>query len=862
MAIGNLNGGTTVGTTGTSNYFGIQSSITIPTGAVDYKGDYPVLVTSIRAYLSGVGQPYVRFKSNGYQTDAFIVANGTTPTLTSYKVINAVYNGPGTYPLSIVQENGTQFNYGYGTSVGNNIVSVFADGTAVPGGILQTDAAISGNFNYYFAAGVSTLTVTQDTSGGFPTNSVIATWTTPSGALLTGYRLEYTVDASWDTYDFVDLGLVNTTQITTLATGYTYYFRISAKNQVTDLANSWGAYSTVKSLQINAIAASLDGWTSSGTYPNITRTLSREKLGPVAFEGYLGYGLTVKSVVSTAVAGTAPANTFNINKTVTGLTIGKTYRFHVGYELGGYSYASGIEPTYTLEVTGFTPSAANTAYYYNTGWDKWGNYVDFTATSTSHVLKINLTSTINTGTVGTKEWTVFPNISLDDITPISPYYVQDTVFEGSMAQHFDLATRSGGANWWVDRFGVTQFNYGFIGPSIAKFTDSTTSSTDLHYLDIEYGSDTRNFVNSIAIKNVGAVPKNGLGFASTTESQNADQYDNFETTWVVSDTALVTDYGTRRVDVTTNIALGFYDQNLCWNPRFDNSTNNWGRPTSATTSQLNRVLITKVNTGANHYLSSGATAPTAVGGSYCGTLRIITAIAAGTYIYTATGSVVKDGTETGQEGFPVVAGTQYYASIYARAGVNDATGVNARVSIRWFSANGRPLSTHDGAANSIAFGSWTQYTATAVAPAGAAYAQLRLGFVNSATGLPVDAQFYFTGALLGETGYTFFDGNKADTTTAIYQWVGDKYASASLWLDNDLELWGQSKLSSYPAPTFGSISKITWNAKESFDIAYVLDIGTKINIEYQGINSIYRIVGLQHKITAYDWFITMEVQGI
>jgi hypothetical protein len=81
-------------------------------------------------------------------------------------------------------------------------------------------------------------------------------------------------------------------------------------------------------------------------------------------------------------------------------------------------------------------------------------------------------------------------------------------------------------------------------------------------------------------------------------------------------------------------------------------------------------------------------------------------------------------------GIPVVGGTTYTASVYARAG---ATSRSCTLAINWYDATGTLLSSDTGAAVATAVGAWTaRLTVTAAAPATAVYAGLTVGIPSAA----------------------------------------------------------------------------------------------------------------------------------
>lgn len=146
------------------------------------------------------------------------------------------------------------------------------------------------------------------------------------------------------------------------------------------------------------------------------------------------------------------------------------------------------------------------------------------------------------------------------------------------------------------------------------------------------------------------------------------------------------------------------------------------------------------------------------------------------YLVTATSAATLDiGTYEGTTGVPVTVGTTYTFSYYTR-GATTARLMTAR--IVWYDSSGALLSTSSGTAVS---GSTSSYAprpfVTAVAPASAAYAGVRVG-VNSPSS---SEAFYVDGLLFEERSgaSAYFDGASTSTATFSYAWSGTAHESTS-----------------------------------------------------------------------------------
>lgn len=104
--------------------------------------------------------------------------------------------------------------------------------------------------------------------------------------------------------------------------------------------------------------------------------------------------------------------------------------------------------------------------------------------------------------------------------------------------------------------------------------------------------------------------------------------------------------------------------------------------------------------------------------------------------------------DTITKGVPVVAGTTYTVSAYTRP---DATPRGTRVGIHWYRADGTWISGQSsmGAAVTSVLNVWTRLTATAAAPAGAAYAAVELSVYDAA-----NLQVHYWDAVQFEVGST------------------------------------------------------------------------------------------------------------
>lgn len=92
--------------------------------------------------------------------------------------------------------------------------------------------------------------------------AVNLSWSAPAdngGEGINGYRIEYSTSPSFAGASAVNVGNVLSTTITGLSPGTVYYFRVAAKNYVTDLAGTWSVYSGSTSVLVRSGAKVWNG---------------------------------------------------------------------------------------------------------------------------------------------------------------------------------------------------------------------------------------------------------------------------------------------------------------------------------------------------------------------------------------------------------------------------------------------------------------------------------------------------------------------------------------------------------------------------------------------------------------------------
>jgi hypothetical protein len=213
-------------------------------------------------------------------------------------------------------------------------------------------------------------------------------------------------------------------------------------------------------------------------------------------------------------------------------------------------------------------------------------------------------------------------------------------------------------------------------------------------------------------------------------------------------------------------------------------------------------------------------------------------------------------------GVPVVAGTQYTASVYMRAGVGRATSLTGRATVRWYNEAGAAISDSNGTAVSIADNAWNRRTVTATAPAGAVGATVFAWFLYGGAN-NTGFRYYTTGAQLelGATATTWVSGDTPDTATLLYEWQGQPGDSSTIVYDNTIDTRALELLADFADPEV-TVNSLTFNTAQNPVISATIDIGSLFNIEFQGSTVLYRVTGINHDITTERWMMTLQTAKV
>jgi hypothetical protein len=669
-------------------------------------------------------------------------------------------------------------------------------------------------------------------------NAVVVSWTAPSsngGSAITAYQIEWSYNSDFSGSSVVGTGSASTTfKLTGLSYGSTVYVRVAAINVVATAAGTSSVYSSSATGYIIPPDLPLNGWASFGSHGGSTFTTEHTVIPALIPETGM-----LREAVSTTSSGSYGIGTKGIEKTYTGLTIGRQYILSgkailLTASMPGNIYRFAVNTIgngSSVTLTSTTVGATIPSY-------------TFTATATSHTVQIELAETVSV-IVGKMEHVAFYDFALTRVAVDLTYRLQDNALNASLLDHFDLATQSVGAYWWVDKFNDTRFIQEFdYSVPLGKFSDVIVDG-NLYYTDIQTSFDTSRVINDITLSNDGVRPT-VFGSAAV---------EPYTVSWRETDTGSVTDWGARSYQLNTNLQTPVTSYNLVYDGALaygDNKYISGNAPGVVSRQQLSIMA-----TGATGFLTSGTTQPVSTLGSFVGRIAMASHT---TVIPVAYCGDVHN--SQAYPGIPVVAGTQYTGSVYMRAGVGRATSLTGRCVIRWFNEAGAQISESSGTTVSIADNTWNRRTVTGTAPAGAVgavvWAWFLYGGANNA-----NFRYYSTGAQLelGATATTWVSGDTPDTATLLYEWQGQPGESSTVVYDNTIDTRALELLGDFSDPEV-TVNSITFNTAQNPITSVGIDIASLVNIEFNGTTNLYRVVGIKHDITPERWMMTLQTAKV
>jgi hypothetical protein len=796
------------------------------TGRVDSLGNKPILVSSVQVYWAGRGgSRQLRIGIGSQYTSFYTIASDSSANASGYKTLNGIYLNGGNQVVTI-DENGSSGFY-FGRDNG-------ATGTTDPAG--GTWGKLSGRVDYFQVPNSPTaLSVVQAALE----NAVDVAWTAPSdngGSAVTSYNIIWSYNADFTGSTTISTGSTATTyKITGLSYGSTVYAKVGAVNATAAAAGSTSVLSSSASGYITPPDLPLDGWANFGSHGHSTFEIVHTSIPALIPET----GIQRKAT-STSATGNYPIGNYGIEKTYTNLTAGRQYIISGKAILMTAAVPGNI---YRFAVNGIGNGSSVTLSSTTVG-STIPSYT-FTASSSTHTVQIELAESVN-AIVGIMEHVAFYDYNLTRVATDLAYRVQDNLYTGTLVDHFDLATQSVGAYWWVDKKNVTQFAQDFdYALPICAFSD-TVADGNIYYNDIATSYDTANIINQITLNNIG----------SRRASGGSDLFEEYTVEWVDSDTTSRTNWGARQVDLTTNLWTEVSKTNLVANPHLAYS--DIYTQIGSANARFARVAIADNSTGATGFMPIGTTTPVAGGGAFIAR-AIPSANAANTLITFGSDGPL---TTTNDPTIPIIPSTQYTTAFYLRAGVGNTASLTGRANIYWYTDVGAVISTSNGTASTITSAGWTRVTVTATAPANARFGLPTAWFIYAGAN-NTNFRYYAACAQMEQaaTASTWFTGDTTDDLTYVYEWQGVPGASPSIRYNNVMDTRTAELLTDFANPAI-TVQSLRWNTAQNPIVATNLDIGSLATVTFKGTTATYRVVGINHDITPDRWMMDLQVAKV
>lgn len=823
----NFEGGSTPDvTTSWTGYSKVYSSsaangVQLPTtGRTDSKGNKPILVSTAQVYWAGRGgSRQLRIGIGSTYSSWYTVGSASSANASGQKAINGIFLNGGNQVVTIDENGSSGFYFGRETGTSGS-----TDGYTNWG-------QLSGSLVYYQ---VSTAPTAVSASQSALENAVNVSWTAPSdngGTAVTSYSVMWSYSSSFTGSTTVLTGSSATSfKITGLTYGSTVYVKVAATNAVSAAAGSTSVYSSSASAYLVPPDLPLNGWAHYGTVANSTWTLEHTVIPAlIPKTGMLHTG------TATATGATYTNGAIGIRKNYTGLTVGRQYIVsgkailrQAGVPANVYAFTvAGIGNGSPVTLTSTTFGATIPSY-------------TFTATSTNHTVGIFLNETITVTTTGVQESVAFYDFALTRVATDLPYRVQDNLYNASLVDHFDIATQSVGAYWWVDKNNVTQFaqNFDYSLP-IGEFSD-VIADGNIYYNNIKTSYDTSAVINDIKFNNIG----------SRLSSLGSGTFEQYDVEWIDSSPTSVTNWGARKYELTTNLWTPIDRYNYVDNPSAAYSATNITNGSVSPPSTLQRVRIADIDDNTTGNLGVGATQLFPNAGEFVMRHKMSGG--------TRTNTAIIYGNE---QKIPIQPSEVYTAVVALRAGIGHTASLTGRISLRWFNADGVEISTANGAALTIGSSSWTQPFISATAPAGAYFAAVIPYFLYSGANNTNFVYYYSCAQMYQGSAIPWFSGDTVDTTDYVFDWEGEVGLSRSIRYSNIMDTRTAELLAEFATPEV-RVESLTWNTAQNPVIAATVDIGSLLTITFKGTTDTYRVVGINHDITPERWMMQLQVAKV
>jgi hypothetical protein len=436
----------------------------------------------------------------------------------------------------------------------------------------------------------------------------------------------------------------------------------------------------------------------------------------------------------------------------------------------------------------------------------------------------------------------------------------DTDYVGSFKEHLDLIAMSSQAFWFAQnilptntttgRTGLVQIRQSLVA-SGKTFTDLAGSAGQLHYTEIDIENSTQNIANSIVVNNRTRihiadpdVTKIG-GFNETNylivNNQNVVGV-GVDRAQKATDATSITTYGNRQSEFDANVGaeVNVNRYNLISNPSVEYSDD--GYSGIANSKVRRRQPLQEASPFA------------AYNGLWAMRARQSTAAASTRITYSGGES----------DGIPVTGGATYYISGYAARGTPSRTDMISSMTIEWFNDDEASISTATTANSTLTTANtWYGISGSAVAPATAVRATIRMSFARSGGGNISVGDFLWADALkfTRTTGFGYFDGDTPWTTANGYFWTGGVGSSPTAQITNYIDNLATTLLAQYSSTSL-RISRIRWNAQEDLASIPSLSVGKTISLIYKGTTTTHRIIGIDGSVDSERYMIDYYLQKV
>lgn len=789
----------------TDRWVETATGVNLPTNArIADNGNRPVYVSTAQFFVAGRGAARQLRLSVGGAANAITFASAGSAQATGNIAINGLFANGGTQVVRI--EAIPTGSYYFGRASGTS-GSIDYYGT--------TYGSLAGQVEYYEVPSAPlSVTASQATTE----NAVNVSWSAPSnngGSAVTSYTIRWSYTSDFASSTTISTGNTSTSyKITGLSYGSVVYVKVAAVNVVATAAATTSVYSSSANAYLVPPNLPLNGWANFGTLAGLTFELVHTSITALIPET----GIQRKATSNTTTGSYTTGN-FGIEKTYTDLVPGRSYTISgkailLTAAVPGNIYrfaVNGIGNGSSVTLTSTTVGATIPSY-------------TFTASATTHTIQIELAETVS-AIVGVMEHVAFYDYALTRTAVDLAYRVQDNERSASLVDHFDLATQSVGAFWWVDKLNVTQFTQNFNSTIPACTFSDVIADGNLYYTGIKTSFDTSTVINDITFDNIGRRP--------TTLA--ADAYESFNVAWNENSPTSVANWGARKYNLTTNLYTAENRQNLIPNP-----TAAYGPEYTFVQADTNRrylrAELSKVAIGGTGNLPVGTTQPAINAGGF-----VVTAIAGanvGSLVTLYTGDenpTTFGGQSTGY--FPVNASTQYTASVYVRTGINNTSGATARIDINFINDTGGSTLNVIGTAVSIGSTGWTRVSVTGTATATTYAARLAIVFGHSGAN-NTGYRYYSTCAQFeaASTASTFFSGDTTDDATYVYEWQGTRGVSRSIRYLNQMDTRTGELLTQFATP-ITRVQELTYNTAQNPTIAATIDIGSLVEVVFKSNNN-------------------------